>query len=96
MAKEKLTETSTEETKVSVVVLKGKLLRHDGGEYRQNSRLDLAENDAKRLIALGFVKAFEVLLQESLQVSDPAVSVDAPEAQSVSDSTTPASESGAV
>lgn len=90
MAKEKVTETT-----VSVVVLKGKFLRHDGGEYRQNARLDLPENDANRLIALGFVKAYTVLLQESQQVSDPAVSVEGPEAQPASEQVIPASESGA-
>lgn len=96
MAKDKVTETSSEETKVSVVVLKGKLLRHDGGEYRQNSRLDLPEDDANRLISLGFVKAYTVLLLESQQVSEPEVSVSGSEIQPSSDAVNPIPDSGAV
>ena len=74
MAKDKSNEASTE-----VVVLKGKYLRHDGEKFRQNARLTLPESDAKRLVELGFVKAFAVLLQESQQVDNPVVSVTATE-----------------
>ncbi|CAH0326521.1 hypothetical protein SRABI106_04682 [Rahnella aquatilis] len=96
MAKDKVTETSADAATVSVVVLKGKLLRHDGVAYRQNSRLSLSENDAKRLITLGFVKAFEVLLEESQQVSDPAVSVSKADEDNSLDPVTLKTENGAV
>ena len=58
MAKEKPAEM------VSVVVLKGKSLRHDGEGYPQNTRVSLPLKDANRLIKLGFVKSLESLLLE--------------------------------
>lgn len=65
MAKDKTTEAASGDADlVSVVVLKGKYLRHDGEEYAQNTRVQLSETDSKRLIALGFVKSLSDLQQE--------------------------------
>lgn len=75
MAKEKPAEF------VSVVVLKGKFLRHDGEEYPQNTRVSLPEEDAKRLMLLGFVKTHEALLLEAEGNAAQEVSVTKTEGQ---------------
>lgn len=75
MAKEKPAEF------VSVVVLKGKFLRHDGEKYPQNTRVSLPEEDAKRLMLLGFVKTHEALLLEAEGNAAQEVSVTKTEGQ---------------
>lgn len=72
MAKEKM---------VSVVVLKGKSVRHDGEDHPQNTRVSLPLNDANRLINLGFVKTHESLLLEVDGAETQDVSVTKEEGQ---------------
>lgn len=84
---------------VNVVVLKGKNLRHDGENYAQNMRVQLSEADAKRLIALGFVKSLSDLQQELEGAGTQEVSVTQTNSQTTittSDPETPTSENGAV
>lgn len=99
MSKTKATEAVPEAAGlVSVVVLKGKHLRHDGEDYKQNTRIDLAESDATRLITLGFVKALSVLQQEMDEVSPQEVSVTQTDSQTTittSEPATPSPENGA-
>ncbi|CAI1576242.1 Uncharacterised protein [Serratia proteamaculans] len=54
---------------ISVVVLKGKHICHSGKEHKQNTRVVLPKEDAERLIKLGFVKTYEVLLEEADQAN---------------------------
>lgn len=72
MAKEKSTDATTIKT---VVVLRGKNIRHDGETYAQNTRVDLPAEAADRLISLGFVKTMDVLLQEAESADADAQSV---------------------
>ncbi|MCW2454623.1 UNVERIFIED_ORG: hypothetical protein M2414_002362 [Rahnella aquatilis] len=97
MAKDKSTAESVE--LVSVVVLKGKTLRHDGGKYLQNTRVKLSEADAKQLIAKGFVKPLAELQQEMEVASAQEVSVSQSESQTSITTSEPAkdaSDNGAV
>jgi len=79
MAKDNVTTESVE--LVSVVVLKGKTLRHDGEKYLQNTRVKLSEADAKQLIAKGFVIPLADLQQEMEVTSAQEVSVSQAESQ---------------
>lgn len=100
MAKDKTTEAASEAADlVSVVVLKGKHLRHDGEDYAQNTRVQLSEADSKRLIALGFVKSLSDLQQELEGAGPQEVSVTQADSQTsitTSDPATPTPENGAV
>lgn len=99
MAKDKATEAASEAADlVTVVVLKGKHLRHDGEEYAQNTRARLSEADSKRLIALGFVKTLSALQQEMEDAGPQDVSVTQADSQTIiktSDPATPTPENGA-
>ncbi|RYM47644.1 hypothetical protein [Serratia proteamaculans] len=99
MAKDKTTEAASEAADlVTVVVLKGKHLRHDGEEYSQNTRVRLSEADSKRLIGLGFVKSLSDLQQELEDAVPQEVSVTQVGSQTTittSDPATPKPESGA-
>lgn len=99
MSKTKATEAAPEVADlVSVVVLKGKHLRHNGEDHKQSTRVDLAASDASRLISLGFVKALSTLQQEMEEVSPQEVSVTQTDSQTTittSDPVTPSPENGA-
>ncbi len=75
---------------VKVVVLKGKHVRHDGEEFKQNTSFLLPAPDAKRLINLGFAKAVETLLQEMAEGEDQDVTMIKMEGQTSITTTDPA------
>ncbi|PKC39107.1 hypothetical protein [Pantoea ananatis] len=60
------------------VVRKGHTLRHDGKTYRQNTRLNLPEDEAKRLIAAGVVVDLDTLRREAQAREAASVSVSSP------------------
>ncbi|MHB9807009.1 hypothetical protein [Pantoea ananatis] len=60
------------------VVRKGHTLRHDGETYRQNTRLHLPEDEAKRLIAAGVVVELDTLRREAQARESASVSVSSP------------------
>lgn len=72
MGKEKPTKSTATKT---VVVLRGKNIRHDGETYAQNTRVELPEEAADRLISLGFVKTMDALLQEAEEADADAQAV---------------------
>ncbi|TPG62558.1 hypothetical protein [Ewingella americana] len=83
MAKDKTADAATEAAEmVTVVVLKGKSLRHDGDNYAQNTRVELSASDVKRLIALGFVKTLDAVKQEMEETSGQEVSIIKSDGQS--------------
>ena len=97
MAKDKTSKVVSEATLVTVVVLKGKHLRHDGEEYAQNTRVQLSETDSKRLIALGFVKSLSDLQQELEEAGPQEVSVTQTDSQTTittSETAAPSPENG--
>ncbi|MBK5075094.1 hypothetical protein I2492_18840 [Budviciaceae bacterium CWB-B4] len=98
MAKNKATDAASEEADlITVVVLKGKSVRHDGKGYTQNSRVELSENDASQLIASGFVKTLDAVKQEMEEASGQEVSIAKADGQSTITSDAPSvvkSESG--
>lgn len=79
MAKDKITDAVDA---ITVVVLKGKSVRHDGKSYTQNSRVELSENDANRLIASGFVKTLDAVKREMEEASGQEVSIAKADGQS--------------
>ncbi|MCC3740222.1 hypothetical protein LLQ54_10045 [Rouxiella badensis] len=94
MAKDKTTEATDA---VTVVVLKGKSVRHDGEKYTQNTRIELSPNDAKRLIASGFVKTLDSVKEEMEAASGQEVSITKADGQAMITSDAPSvvkSESG--
>ncbi|MCU1787751.1 hypothetical protein CUU54_02620 [Pectobacterium polaris] len=91
MAKDKTTDV------ITVVVLKGKSVRHDGQSYMQNARVELSTSDANALIASGFVKTLDVLKQEMEEAFSQEVTVTKADGQSTITSGAPSvvkSESG--
>ncbi|WP_439292353.1 MULTISPECIES: hypothetical protein [Rahnella] len=98
MAKEKAADAAPEAADlITVVVLKGKSVRHDGQNYTQNARVSLSPADADALIASGFVKTLDAVKQEMEEVSGQEVSVTKAEGQSTITSDAPSvikSESG--
>lgn len=60
------------------VVRKGHTLRHDGKTYRQNTRLNLPADEAKRLIVAGVVVDFDTLRREAQAREAASVSVSSP------------------
>lgn len=90
MARDKATDTASEAADlITVVVLKGKSVRHDGESYTQNSRVELSESDANRLIASGFVKTLEAVKQEMEAASGQEVSISKEGGQSTITSDAP-------
>ncbi|MGC6386569.1 hypothetical protein ACMV8I_02745 [Ewingella sp. S1.OA.A_B6] len=83
MAKEKTTDAASEAVEpITVVVLKGKSVRHDGESYTQNTRVKLSPGDASRLIAAGFVKTLDAVKLEMEEASGQEVSVIKSDGQS--------------
>jgi len=83
MAKDKTTDAASEAADlITVVVLKGKSVRHDGDNYTQNTRVELSPGDANRLIASGFVKTLDAVKQEMEEASGQEVSVIKSDGQS--------------
>ncbi|MBP0996657.1 hypothetical protein J8629_06190 [Serratia fonticola] len=64
---------------VSVVVIKGNTVRHDGRDFTENRTLTLSTEDAQRLIGLGVVEDVEQLRKQALKRATPAVSVQSGE-----------------
>ncbi|UAN52914.1 hypothetical protein KGP26_07585 [Serratia sp. JSRIV002] len=64
---------------VSVVVIKGNTIRHDGRDFTENRTLTLSTEDAQRLIGLGVVADVEQLRKQALNRAAPAVSVQSGE-----------------
>lgn len=94
MARDKTTEATDV---ITVVVLKGKSVRHDGNTYTQNTRVDLSPSDANRLIASGFVKTLDSVKEEMEAASGQEVSITKADGQSMVISDAPSvvkSESG--
>ena len=48
------------------VVLKGNCIRHDGENYRENSRIPVSGKDADRLLAAGVIADVQVIRQRAL------------------------------
>lgn len=67
-----------DEEEPDFVVRKGHTLRHDGKTYRQNTRLNLPADEAKRLIAAGVVVDFDTLRREAQAREAASVSVSSP------------------
>jgi len=67
-----------DEEEPDFVVRKGHTLRHDGKTYRQNTRLNLPADEAKRLIAVGVVVDFDTLRREAQAREAASVSVSSP------------------
>ncbi|WP_052651513.1 hypothetical protein [Pantoea ananatis] len=67
-----------DEEEPDFVVRKGHTLRHDGKTYRQNTRLNLPADEAKRLIAAGVVVDFDKLRREVQAREAASVSVSSP------------------
>ncbi|WP_199639591.1 hypothetical protein JEM67_15960 [Serratia sp. PAMC26656] len=83
MANEKKTNTASKAAdQITVVVLKGKSVRHDGDSYIQNTRVNLSQSDASRLIASGFVKTLDAVKQEMEAESGQEVSISKEDGQS--------------
>lgn len=57
-------------TEVGVVVLKGKHVKHDGVEFKQNARLSLPADAAQHLINMGFVKTLDDVRREAQQAEN--------------------------
>ncbi|WP_256852748.1 hypothetical protein [Pantoea sp. Fr+CA_20] len=72
------TENDGDEDVSGFVVRKGHTLRHDGKTYRQNTRLYLPADEAKRLIAAGVVVDFDTLRREAQAREAASVSVSSP------------------
>lgn len=90
MANEKKTNAAAEAADlITVVVLKGKSVRHDGESYTQNTRVDLSQSDASRLIASGFVKTLDSVKQEMEAASGQEVSILKEDGQSTITSDAP-------
>lgn len=90
MANEKKTNPAPEAADlITVVVLKGKSVRHDGESYTQNTRVELSQNDASRLIASGFVKTLDSVKQEMEADSGQEVSISKEDGQSTITSDAP-------
>ena len=90
MANEKKTNAASEAADlITVVVLKGKSVRHDGESYTQNTRVDLSQSDASRLIASGFVKTLDSVKQEMEAASGHEVSISKEDGQSTITSDAP-------
>ncbi|MFV8867586.1 hypothetical protein [Serratia fonticola] len=64
---------------VSVVVIKGNTVRHDGRDFTENRTLTLSTEDAQRLIGLGVVADVDQLRKLALLRSAPTVSVQSGE-----------------
>lgn len=82
---------------ITVVVLKGKSVRHDGDSYTQNTRVELSQSDANQLIASGFVKTLDAVRQEMEEVPGQEVAITKSDGQSMITSDAPSivkSESG--
>ncbi|SMB46806.1 hypothetical protein SPRA44_610032 [Serratia proteamaculans] len=98
MAKVKTTDAVSEATDlITVVVLKGKSVRHDGDSYTQNTRVELSQRDANQLIASGFVKTLDAVKQEMEDVPGQEVTITKSDGQSMITSDAPSvvkSESG--
>lgn len=90
MANEKKTNPAAEAADlITVVVLKGKSVRHDGESYTQNTRVELSQSDASRLIASGFVKTLDSVKQEMEADSGQEVSISKEDGQSTITSDAP-------
>lgn len=90
MATEKKTNPASESADlITVVVLKGKSVRHDGESYAQNTRVELSQSDASRLIAPGFVKTLDSVKQEMEAASGQEVSIFKEDGQSTITSDAP-------
>jgi len=90
MAKDKATDAASEAADlITVVVLKGKSVRHDGQSYTQNTRVELPQSDATRLIASGFVKTLDAVKQEMEEASSQEVSITKDDGQSTITSDAP-------
>ncbi|WP_413535062.1 hypothetical protein [Rahnella inusitata] len=90
MANEKKPNAASESADlITVVVLKGKSVRHDGESYTQNTRVDLSQRDASRLIASGFVKTLDSVKQEMEVASGQEVSISKEDGQSTITSDSP-------
>ncbi|HBE9082127.1 hypothetical protein [Serratia fonticola] len=97
MAKDKTANGATDV--ITVVVLKGKSVRHDGKNYTQNTRVELSPSDADVLIASGFVKTLAAVKLEMEDVSGQDVTISKDDGQSSITSIAPSvvkSESGEV
>lgn len=98
MATDKKPNTASEAADlITVVVLKGKSVRHDGESYTQNTRVNLSPSDANRLITSGFVKTLDSVKEEMEAASGQEVSISKEDGQSTISSDAPSvvkSESG--
>lgn len=90
MAKEKTTDAAAEAADlITVVVLKGKSVRHDGESYTQNTRVELSQSDTSRLVNSGFVKTLDSVKQEMEAASGQEVSISKEDGQSTITSDAP-------
>lgn len=77
-AEEENDKDGADEEEPDFVVRKGHTLRHNGKTYRQNTRLNLPADEAKRLIAAGVVVDFDTLRREAQARQAASVSVSSP------------------